>query len=113
MNAAPKLGVSKQDQFKQAAAAAGMSPDMNPEMLAQFSSALQNLPKGQLQQFQSLMAKAMAGKDVTEEAEEFEKNLPSDLKKMVEEANDVEIESAEEKKESKVGKFWRSITGKK
>src|SRR6185295_17763428 len=56
---------------------------LDPQMLMQFSQALQKLPKGQMQRLQAIMQKAMAGKDVTREAEEFEKTLPPEFKTMM------------------------------
>ena len=52
---------------------------MDPQMVAQVSQSLQKLPKGQLQRLQSMMQKAMNGKDIQSEAEEFEKTLPLDF----------------------------------
>ncbi|MEO5970989.1 MAG: hypothetical protein ABIQ95_13755, partial [Bdellovibrionia bacterium] len=56
---------------------------MNPELLMQFTQALQRLPKSQIQKFQMLMQKAMSGKDVTKEAAEFEKTLPVEFQAMM------------------------------
>jgi len=62
----------------------GFDPaQMDPKVLGQFTQALQRLPAGQMQRLQSLMQKAMAGKDVTREAEEFERSLPSDFKSLI------------------------------
>ncbi|MBL7715778.1 MAG: SEC-C domain-containing protein [Bdellovibrionales bacterium] len=63
--------------------AGGFDPSkMDPAMMTQMMGALQRLPRGQLQKLQSLMQKAMAGKDVSREAQEFERFLPPELKQM-------------------------------
>ncbi len=49
---------------------------MDLDWLATFSSAIQRLPKGQLSRLQALMQKAMAGKNVARELEEFQRTLP-------------------------------------
>ncbi len=56
---------------------------MDPQMIAQFSQALQRLPKGQMQRLQSIMQKAMNGKDVTAESKEFERTLPAEFQNML------------------------------
>ncbi len=56
---------------------------MNPEMLAKMTQAFQRLPKGQLQKMQALMQKAMSGKDITREAQEFERSLPADFQTLM------------------------------
>lgn len=56
---------------------------MDPKMMSQMMQALNRLPRGQMQRLQSLMQKAMAGKDVSLEAEEFEKTLPSEFKSLI------------------------------
>jgi hypothetical protein len=84
--AAPKLSVSTK-QASNTPSNMGMDPSalegMNPEVLMQFTQALQRLPKGQIQKFQSIMQKAMSGKDVTKEAAEFEKTLPVEFQAMM------------------------------
>lgn len=63
----------------------GFDPSsIDPAQMQQMAQALRQIPKGQLQQFQSLMQKAMAGKDVSREAAELEKKLPAHLKSMLE-----------------------------
>lgn len=57
---------------------------MDPQMMNQMAQMLQRLPRGQMQRLQSLVQKAMAGKDVTREAAEFERSLPPDFKNMLE-----------------------------
>ncbi len=47
--------------------------------MMQFSQMLQRLPKGQMQRLQSLVQRAMAGKDVTSEAKQFEQSLPPQI----------------------------------
>ncbi len=62
----------------------GFDPSkMDPQMMAQFAQAMQRLPKGQLQRLQGLMQKAMSGKDITREAEEFERTMPVELQSMM------------------------------
>jgi hypothetical protein len=83
--AAPKLGTPK---LAEGGVGGGMPPgfdpsQLDPEMLAQFSRALQRLPRGQMQRLQSIMQRAMAGKDVSREAAEFEKSLPPELHDLV------------------------------
>ncbi len=56
---------------------------MDLNWLAQFSSAIQRLPKGQLQQLQVLMQKAMAGKDVTRELEDLQRRLPPSIQELL------------------------------
>src|SRR5690242_3807878 len=75
VSAAPKLS-----EPKAAPGGASMDPSfldsMDPQMLMQMTQAFQRLPKGQLQRMQALMQKAMNGKDITAEAQEFERSLP-------------------------------------
>lgn len=84
--AAPKLSVSNK-QTPNMPGNMSMDPSalegMNPEILMQFTQALQRLPKGQIQRFQTLMQKAMSGKDVTKEAAEFEKTLPPEFQALM------------------------------
>ena len=56
---------------------------MDLEWLATFSSAIQRLPKGQLSRLQALMQKAMAGKNVTRELEEFQRTLPPSFQELL------------------------------
>src|SRR6185312_2102496 len=56
---------------------------MDPQMMQQFAQMMGRLPKGQLQKLQNLMQRAMAGKDVTQEAQEFEHSLPVELQSML------------------------------
>ena len=63
---------------------AGLDPSQfDPQMMQQFASSLQRLPKGQLQRLQQLMQKAMSGKDVTKESEEFERTLPAEFQTLM------------------------------
>ena len=57
--------------------------NLDPEWMAQFSKALQRLPHGQMQRLQAMMQKAMSGKDVSREAETFEKTLPPELQSLL------------------------------
>lgn len=64
--------------------AAAFDPSkMDLNWLATFSSAIQRLPKGQLARLQGLMQKAMAGKDVARELEEFQRTLPPSFQEML------------------------------
>ncbi|NDG83781.1 MAG: SEC-C domain-containing protein [Proteobacteria bacterium] len=79
----------------------GAAPQFDPSKmdlnwLAEFSSAIQRLPKGQLQQLQSIMQKGMAGKDVTRELEDFQKRLPPSLQELLKKSPELEsqLESA-------------------
>ena len=56
---------------------------MDLNWLATFSAAIQRLPKGQMARLQSLMQKAMAGKDVAREMEEFQRTLPPSFQEML------------------------------
>jgi hypothetical protein len=85
VSAAPKLS-----EPKQPAAGGGAGPlgqdflnGMDPQMLSQMMQAFQRLPKGQLQRLQSLMQRAMSGKDITSEAQEMERSLPPDFQELM------------------------------
>lgn len=69
---------------------------MDLNWLAEFSSAIQRLPKGQLQQLQSLMQKAMSGKDVARELEELQRKLPSSVQELMSKSPELgaQLESA-------------------
>lgn len=90
VGAAPKLSAPKAaPEAAQGGAAAGGFPGgfdpskMDPQMMLQFTQALQRLPKGQLQRLQGIMQRAMSGKDVAREAEEFERTLPPDIQHLM------------------------------
>ncbi len=70
---------------------------MDLTWLAEFSSAIQRLPKGQLQQLQGLMQKAMSGKDVTRELEALQRKLPPSVQELLKKspALDAQLESAQ------------------
>src|SRR4051794_5018636 len=69
VGAAPKLTAPKQAPAAPEGAAgaapgmpSGFDPSkMDPQMMQQFSQALQRLPKGQLQRLQGIMQRAMSG----------------------------------------------------
>lgn len=69
---------------------------MDLNWLAEFSSAIQRLPKGQLQQLQILMQKAMAGKDVGRELEALQKKLPTSVQELLKNSPqlDAQLETA-------------------
>src|SRR6185437_6434547 len=85
VSAAPKLGPAPSvptgmpgggsfEQFRD---------QMDPQAMQQVSQALGRLPKSQLQKLQNIMQRAMAGKDVTREAQEFEHSLPVELQTLL------------------------------
>jgi hypothetical protein len=86
--AAPKLSTPAQAQtMPNMEGGAGGMPQLpegfNNEMMVQMAQMFQRLPKGQLQRLQSIMQRAMSGKDVTREAAEFEKTLPVEFQSML------------------------------
>lgn len=77
---APALTAEGVDQAMKQQGLGGFDPSqLDPKMVSQMSQAFSRLPKGQMQRLQSLMQKAMSGKDVTREAQEFEKTLPPEF----------------------------------
>lgn len=83
VGAAPKINTPAAPQYP-----AGMDPEamknqMDPAMMNQFAQMMGRLPKGQLQKLQSIMQRAMAGKDVTQEAKAFEQSLPMELQTLL------------------------------
>jgi hypothetical protein len=72
---------------------------MDLNWLAEFSSAIQRLPKGQLQQLQMLMQKAMSGKDVTRELETLQRKLPPSVQELLSKSPelDAQLENASQK----------------
>jgi hypothetical protein len=82
VSAAPKLSQPKMNPGEMPALPPGLE-NMDPQMMMQAAQMLQRLPRGQLQRLQSIMQRAMAGKDVTREAEEFQKTLPPDFQQMM------------------------------
>lgn len=80
VSAAPKLSAPSNTQ---PAFDSSQLPQYDPQMMTQFAQAFQRLPKGQLQRLQSIMQKAMSGKDVTREAAELEASLPPDFQEML------------------------------
>ncbi len=71
---------------------------MDLTWLAQFSAAIQRLPKGQLQQLQAIMQKGMQGKDVTRELEELQRRLPPSVQELLKKSPEIEkqLEAASE-----------------
>jgi flagellar capping protein FliD len=61
----------------------GMFGNLDPQMMTQVAQAVQRLPKGQMHRLQSLMQKAMSGKDVSQEAAEFEQTLPLEFQNLM------------------------------
>ena len=96
----------------------GIDPSQfNPEWMAQMSQALQRLPKGQMQKLQSLMQKAVSGKDISREADAFEKTLPVSLQGLLQSAPSAQTESGQPvdslpaEETSKLKKGWRKLFG--
>jgi hypothetical protein len=94
VNAAPKLTAPKNPPQNMPFGPEGMGGmnqgnqgsqvnQMDQQAMLQFAQALQRLPKGQMQRLQAIMQKAMSGKDVTAEAQEFEKTLPLEFQTMI------------------------------
>ena len=67
---------------------------MDLNWLADFSSAIQRLPKGQLNQLQVLMQKAMNGKDVSRELDELQKKLPTSVQEMLNKSPELDAQLA-------------------
>jgi hypothetical protein len=82
IDAAPKITPPK-DPASTMPFDPGAMGNMDPQVMLQFSQALQRLPKGQLQKLQNLMQRAMSGKDVGPEAADFEKSLPVDFQNLI------------------------------
>lgn len=85
VSAAPKLGAPKAMPAMPTMPGGMDNPlaGMDPAMMAQLAQAVQRLPRGQMQKLQSIMQRAMSGKDVTREAQEFEKTLPPNFKDLM------------------------------
>lgn len=62
---------------------AGMPAGMNPKMMWEMAKVLRKVPKGQLAKLQSIMQQAMAGKDVSKQAQELQSSLPPDVQQML------------------------------
>ena len=85
---------------------AGFDPSkMDLNWLAQFSGAIQRLPKGQLQHLQALMQKAMAGKDVARELEEFQRKLPPSFQEMLKASPELEQQMEQAQNSSAQGEW--------
>lgn len=88
INAAPKVTPPAAMNTGGAGAPGAANPyealsNMDPQVMMQFAQMMQRLPRGQIQRLQALMQKAMSGKDVTREAQEFERSLPPDFIEMM------------------------------
>ena len=72
VDAAPKMTTPRALAPSGPAAPGGMTPDMlnqmDPAVMMKLSQSLQRLPKGQMQRLQSLVQRAMSGKDVSRES---------------------------------------------
>lgn len=98
VDAAPKLSIPKVNLGGGAALGApgmggeippgamppGFDPSqMDPKMMQDLAQQFRKLPKSQMQRLQGLVQKAMAGKDVSEEAQALEGSLPVELQTML------------------------------
>lgn len=83
VGAAPKINTPQAPVYPAGMDPEAMKSQFDPQMMTQFSQMMGRLPKGQLQKLQSIMQKAMAGKDVTREAKEFEGSLPVELQTLL------------------------------
>lgn len=62
----------------------GFDPSkMDPQYMMQIAQAVQRLPKGQVQKLQSIMQRAMLGRDVAKEMMEFQRSLPAELQTLL------------------------------
>ncbi|MEK6579879.1 MAG: SEC-C metal-binding domain-containing protein [Bdellovibrionota bacterium] len=86
VDAAPKLNAAKSAPLtaESVAKEAGMDPSqLDMAWMAQMGQMFQRLPRGQMQKLQSLVQRAMSGRDVAQEMEEFQHTLPLDLQQML------------------------------
>jgi hypothetical protein len=81
--AAPKLTPPKNVAPPAGMPAGNPFEGMDPAMMSQFAQALQKLPRGQMQRLQAIMQKAMAGRDVSREAADFERTLPPEFQQLM------------------------------
>ncbi len=91
---------------------------MDPAWMAGLMEMMKRLPKGQVLKLQSLVQKAMAGKDVTKEMEAFQGSLPPDLQQMIANAptpppGSTPDSPPPEKKESRFKSLWKKMGGGK
>lgn len=101
----------------------GVDPSQfDPAMLQQMTQALTRLPRGQMQKLQSLMQKAMLGKDVSQEAKAFEATLPVEFQSLLGQLQTSLPESATQPtdatpqtpaEESRFAKAWKGLFRKK
>lgn len=82
-NLTPAAGAEKSEAGETEAQPQFDPSKMDLNWLAEFSSAIQRLPKGQMTRLQSLMQKGMAGKDVARELEEFQRTLPKNVQELL------------------------------
>ena len=101
----------------------GLPDGMDPAQMMQMAQAIQRLPKGQLQQFQALLRKAMNGKDVSRELADFQRTLPTDVQSMFMQLDQKDAEKkaaapeaetpAPAKEPSRFAKAWKGMFRKK
>lgn len=82
------------------------------QWVAQFSEAMRTLPKGQAQRFQALARKAMLGRDVSKEMEEFQKSLPLHMQSLMSTAPQLQNESQTTTEEPNRKNLWKRWFGK-
>ncbi len=106
-NQKPELPVTAAADTDESDADVGNSLGFDPSKmdlswLAEFSSAIQRLPKGQLNQLQILMQKAMSGKDVARELEELQRKLPMSVQELLQKspALETQLENASQGEEA-------------
>lgn len=95
----PKRNLNSENESGGDSSAPQFDPSkMDLSWLAEFSSAIQRLPKGQLQQLQAIMQKGMQGKDVTRELEELQRRLPPSVQELLKKSPEIEkqLEAASE-----------------
>lgn len=81
VGAAPKLTVPATSSAQ--SPIPGFDPSaVDPAMMTQMAQMLQRLPRGQMMKLQSIMQRAMQGKDVTREAAEIQRMLPPEFAAM-------------------------------
>ncbi|MGE0616485.1 MAG: SEC-C metal-binding domain-containing protein [Bacteriovoracia bacterium] len=87
MLSTPKVGAQNADAAKAVAERAGMAgfdpSQIDPSWMANIQKAMRRLPKAQVHRIQQLVQKAMAGKDVSREAQELERYLPPEFQSLI------------------------------
>jgi len=94
---APSSADGQNDSDGNTESESNQAPQFDPSKmdlawLAEFSGAIQKLPKGQLARLQGLMQKAMAGKNVTRELNEFQRTLPVSVQELLKKSPEIEAQ---------------------